>query len=84
VPGNAKRSRGRPRKRETKLSRWIDASGMTRDDVAVKLGVSRTYLDKLCRGQHRPGLAMAFRIEKLTRGEIAASDWLNVRVHRSD
>ena len=75
----AAKSRGRPRKRETKLSRWIDASGMTRDTVAVELGVARTYLDKLCRGQHRPGLEVALRLEKLTAGEIPATDWLGGR-----
>jgi transcriptional regulator with XRE-family HTH domain len=76
----AANSRGRPRKRETTLSRWIDASGMTRDRVAVELGVARTYLDKLCRGQHRPGLEVTLRLEKLTGGEIPATDWISARV----
>jgi transcriptional regulator with XRE-family HTH domain len=81
VARTAKHSRGRPRKRETKLSRWIDASGMSRDDVAHELGVGRTYLDKLCRGQHLPGLEVAFRIEQLTGGAIAASDWIGAKLH---
>lgn len=78
----AKRSPGRPRKRETKFSRWIDASGMTRDDVAAALGINRTHLDKVCRGARRPGLRLALGIEKLTGGAIAASDWLHVRIER--
>lgn len=77
-----RRSRGRPRKRETRLSRWIDASGVSRDEVASKLEINRTHLDKICRGSRRPGLALALAIEKLTDGEIAAADWLQVRVQR--
>ncbi len=76
------RSRGRPRKRETQLSRWIDASGMTRDEVADKLGIVRTYLDVLCRGEGRPGLELAFEIERLTRGALPASEWINAPSHR--
>lgn len=49
---------------------------MSRDEVALKLGVARTYLDKLCRGQHRAGLDVALRLEKLTRGAIPVSDWV--------
>jgi DNA-binding XRE family transcriptional regulator len=82
VAQSGKRTRGRPRAAETKLSRWIDASGMTRDTVAVELGVDRTYVDKLCRGQHRPGLEVALRLEKLTEGEIPASYWVGTGVHR--
>ncbi len=78
----AKRARGRPRKRETKFSRWIDASGMNRDEVAAALGINRTHLDKVCRGARRPGLGLALGIEKLTRGAIPASDWLQVRIER--
>jgi hypothetical protein len=76
----AKRSRGRPRKRETKLSRWIDGSGMTRSDVADALEINRTHLDKLCRGTRRPGLALALSIEKLTRGAIPAAEWVEARL----
>jgi hypothetical protein len=78
----AKRSRGRPRKRETKFSRWIDASGMTRDEVADALDINRTHVDKLCRGAGRPGLALALAIEKLTRGAITAGEWVDARVER--
>ena len=75
----AKRSPGRPRKRETKLSRWIDASGKTRDQVARELDINRTHLDMLCRGARRPGLPLAVAIEKLTRGAIPPSEWLTAR-----
>jgi len=76
VPATAKRPRGRPRTRETKLSRWIDAAGTTRETFAKKLGVNRTYLDMLCRGARRPGLALALEIERLTRGGVPAAEWV--------
>lgn len=78
----AKRSRGRPRKRETKLSRWIDASGMTRDEVAARLGVARQHVDRLCRAENRPSLTLAAEIEKLTRGAVRAVDWATIEIDR--
>lgn len=77
-----KRPRGRPRKRETELARWIDASGTTRDDVAAELGVARTHLDRLCRAASRPSLSLAADIETLTKGAVPASAWANIRVYR--
>ncbi len=76
-----KRPRGRPRKKESKLSRWMDSQSLTRDDVAARLDIQRTYLDKLCRAESRPSLELAFEIEKLTRGAVPASDWLTVPAH---
>lgn len=82
--GQPNRSRGRPRSKETKLSRWIDGQRLTRDEIATRLGIGRTYLDKLCRAQGRPSLDLAFRIEKLTRGAVLATDWLQVPRHSHD
>ena len=82
MAASAKRTRGRPRKRETRFSRWIDASGMTRDDVAEELGIARTHVDKLCRAATRPSLTLAANIEKLTGGSIPAAEWASSRIHR--
>jgi len=79
-----KRPRGRPRKKESKLSTWMDSQGLTRDAVAERLDIQRTYLDKLCRAESRPSLELAFDIEKLTRGSVPASDWLAVPAHKGD
>jgi DNA-binding XRE family transcriptional regulator len=78
------RSRGRPRNRQTKLSSWIDEKGLTRDVVAARLGIGRTYLDKLCRGASRPSLELALQIERLTSGAVVASEWLSVPPHSGD
>lgn len=77
----AKRPRGRPRKVESKLSRWIDGESLLRDAVAARLGIQRTYLDKLCRSESRPSLELAVDIEKMTRGAVPAADWLRVPPH---
>jgi transcriptional regulator with XRE-family HTH domain len=78
------RPRGRPRNEQTKFSKWIDSTSASRNDVAVRLGVGRTYLDKLCRGASRPSLELAIEIEKLTKGEVPAADWLRVPAHTGD
>jgi hypothetical protein len=80
IPLGAKkeRGRGRPRKRQTRLSRWIDAQKLERGVVAGRLGIARNYLDKLCREEARPSLELAVAIERLTDGGVPAADWLRV------
>lgn len=75
----AQRSVGRPRKRETKLSHWLDQAGMTREQAAGELGVTRQYLDRVCRGVNRPSLLLAVKIAKFTRGAIPVEDWVTSR-----
>lgn len=83
IPVGAKkeRARGRPRKTETRLSRWIDAQKLERGVVADRLGIGRNYLDKLCREEARPSLELAVAIEKFTGGAVPAADWLRVLPH---
>jgi hypothetical protein len=59
------------------LSRWLDAAGMTRDQAADQLSINRNYLDMLCRGARRPGLSLAVAIEKLTKGAVPATGWVD-------
>jgi plasmid maintenance system antidote protein VapI len=82
--GGARKRRGRPRKRETPLSRWIDRAGKTRDEVAERLVITRTHLDRLCNAARRPSLELALEIEKLTDGEVPASVWTRVPAHSRD
>jgi hypothetical protein len=72
---------GRPRKRETPFSRWIDASGRSRDEIARRLRIKRPWLDKLCRLERRPSLDLAFDIEDLTSGKVPARSWRSVPRH---
>ena len=61
---------GRPPKHEGLLAHWIKRHSLTRAIVASRLGISRKYLDHLCREQRRPSLELASKIERLTDGEI--------------
>jgi transcriptional regulator with XRE-family HTH domain len=79
----AKRPVGRPRKRETKLSRWLDQAGMTREHAAGELGITRQYLDRVCRGVNRPSLVLAVKIESFTGGAIPVREWVTSRPRRS-
>lgn len=66
---------GRNRKAETPLSKWIDETkGMSRDRLADKLKVARSHVDRLCRGDQKPGLELALKIQQLTGLEPAI--WL--------
>lgn len=78
VGAKKERGRGRPRKTETRFSRWIDAQKLERGVVAARLGIARNYLDKLCREEARPSLELAVAIEKLTGRAVPAADWLRV------
>ena len=69
----AARGRGRPRKNETQLAHWADAVGTIRDVLAERLGVGRTYVDRLCRGERRQSLDLAVAIEKLSGGAVPVS-----------
>jgi transcriptional regulator with XRE-family HTH domain len=76
--------RGRPRVAETALSRWLDAGDRDRDEVAAELGISRSHLDRLCRGARRPSLKTAHAIENLTGGVVPAKTWLDIDAHSGD
>jgi transcriptional regulator with XRE-family HTH domain len=78
------RKRGRPRKQETLLSKWLDAAGISRDELATRLNVSRPYVDMMCRGGRRPSLELAVAIEELTHGEVPASVWTRIPKHSRD
>ena len=73
------RGAGRPRVRENALSRWIDESGRTREQVAKLLGIPKPSLDRICRDDKRPNLDLAFRIERVTAGKIPAAAWASKR-----
>jgi hypothetical protein len=76
---------GRPRKQENDFSRWIDkAREGDRDGVAQGLHISRVYLDRLCRGERRPSLAVATAIEKMTHRKIRATHWATLPARAPD
>lgn len=67
--------------KQTPFGDWLDAHSKTRAWAADELKVSRQYVDKLCRGANAPSLAVALRIEELTKetkdgpSSVPASSW---------
>jgi transcriptional regulator with XRE-family HTH domain len=60
------------------LARWIKDEGLSREDVAEQLGVSRRYVDALCREQRVPKAEVMDGIHRLTRGQITSAYWAMV------
>jgi hypothetical protein len=75
---------GRPPVRQGKLGLWIEKAGKTRQDVADQLGISRRFLDHLCREYRRPGLDLAVKIERLTGGAVPVSYLAGLPQHKKD
>lgn len=64
---------GRPPARWGRLALHIEQSALSRQSVAEQLGISRKFLDNICREVRRPGPALAERIERLTRGSVSVA-----------
>lgn len=61
------------------FSEWLagrEAEGATRTQVAFELGCHPSYLTKIVGGDGRPGLKLAFAIERATGGAIDAASWV--------
>jgi transcriptional regulator with XRE-family HTH domain len=57
-----------------KLSEWIAAERLKRYEVAVRLGLSQSYLTELCQGKKTPSMAVATRIHIETAGRVTYDD----------
>jgi len=80
-----RRPRGRPRsKTETALARWLDQQGIERSVFAKALKIDRSTVDRICRGERRPDLDLAFQIQDATHNKVPASIWVNVPPHSRD
>lgn len=64
-----------PAPTRTKFNSWVAKVGGSRAAAAV-LRCSRSYVDMLRSGDRRPGLDLAYRIERVTGGAIRMPDWL--------
>jgi transcriptional regulator with XRE-family HTH domain len=78
-----RRGPGRPPEHEGRLARWIKKAGLTRREVAERLGLDRRTVDNLCREARRPSLELAVEIEKLTKGKVPISYLVALPKHSS-
>lgn len=58
------------------LKSYRQSNGIRQSDLASSLGVDQTTISKLEAGTIRPGLDLAFAIERQTDGAVPASCWL--------
>jgi DNA-binding XRE family transcriptional regulator len=70
---------GRPRDERANrnaFSDWLSTCGMKAEKVATKLGVSPSAVYNARNGYYKPGLALAVKIAKLTKGKVPVDSWL--------
>jgi len=76
--------RQRSSKKTSALSEWLDRHAKVDwDDFAEKLGIDRKNLNRLARGDRRPGLDLAFDLEDLTRAMSKGRDILHAESWRT-
>lgn len=62
--------------RMEKLATYLDARNISQREFSRLLEVDPSIVSRLVRGQMRPSLDLAVRIEKLTKGHIRPSYWI--------
>ena len=67
-----------------RLTDWFEPQDMTKARLARQLGCTPHHVALILARKRRPGLGLAFAIEKATKGwekgPILASEWLSVEV----
>jgi transcriptional regulator with XRE-family HTH domain len=61
----------------SKLHTYLAETGTTQSDLAGRVGVSKGYMSEIVGGQKRPGLDVAFAIERETGGMVPAACWVD-------
>lgn len=54
------------RKTYRSLAEYFQATGITQEELAAKLGVSQSYMSLLAKGSRRPSLPLGLAIERET------------------
>ena len=58
------------------LSEYKQERDLTLDAIGKELNCTRQMAGRLVRGDIKPSLDMAFRIERMTRGKVKASSFI--------
>lgn len=64
------------------LTDWMKRRGLTARETAAQFGWDETFVSKIVRGERRPGLTNAVKIERETGIPVAA--WLSSELDESD
>lgn len=69
---------GADRKKTMTFGAYCDAQGLSLAEVCDGLGLphtSRPYVSRLQRGERKPSLELAHKIEEWSRGKVPARSW---------
>lgn len=59
-----------------KFVEWVEQSGLTRTEVARRLGISQGHATDLCNRRFWPTLPLLLKIKRLTNGQVMPNDFL--------
>lgn len=60
---------------KTHLSKWLEASGLSRAAFAQSIGSDKSNVTRWCNGSRVPTLVTARKIEEVTKGAVTVEDW---------
>jgi transcriptional regulator with XRE-family HTH domain len=58
-----------------KLKEYLTTKNIGHTDFAADLGVSQVTVTRYANGKRKPSLAMALKIEEVTKRKVKVSDW---------
>lgn len=59
------------------LATYLSEKRISQKSFALRVGVHQSYISRLCRGEAKLGLELAFLIQRETNGAVPASIWVN-------
>lgn len=65
-----------------KLERYLEMSGETQAAFGARIGVTDSYINKLCAGKMRPSLERIDDITAATDGAVRVDDWPRSQARR--
>jgi hypothetical protein len=68
---------------DTLLLKWLQDNGVSDRMFARMLGCSVPSVGFWAHGRVLPGLVSAFKIERITHGQVPATSWLGTRLGRA-
>ena len=60
-----------------KLSEYLKETGLTQENFADLVGVTRPFITNILNGKKSPSIQLAGRIEEVTKGKVSLRDLLN-------
>lgn len=61
---------------EHALTTWRKTQKLSQEELAIKLGISRWYVNRLEVRERTPSFELAHKIEKLSSGEVKPMDFV--------